>query len=125
MIERIAERTADKLIGYEYIDCSKREEYVYAMVMCMESWISILSIVLIGMLFRVLVPTIFFLVFFLAIKRRSNGYHAKTFQSCYLFSISVFLFFVAVLSPAMQCELYVTYVLFILSAIVILTIGAV
>uniref|UniRef100_UPI0040567043 accessory gene regulator B family protein n=1 Tax=Agathobacter sp. TaxID=2021311 RepID=UPI0040567043 len=47
------------------------------------------------------------------------------FQSCYLFSISVFLFFVAVLSPAMQCELYVTYVLFILSAIVILTIGAV
>ena len=92
MIERIAERTADKLIG---------------------------------MLFHVLVPTIFFLVFFLAVKRRSNGYHAKTFQSCYLFSISIFLFFVAVLSPAMQRGLYVTYVSFILSAIVILTIGAV
>lgn len=125
MIEKIAERIADKLIGYEYIDCNKREDYVYAMIMSMESWISIFSIVLIGMLFHVLVPTIFFLIFFLAIKRRSNGYHAETFQSCYLFSISVFLFFVAVLSPAMQHGLYVTYVLFILSAIMILTIGAV
>lgn len=54
------------------------------------------SIIVISLMFHKLLPTIFFLVFFLELRKRTGGYHLDKFYRCYLASIVSYLVIVII-----------------------------
>lgn len=125
MIENFAGAVTGKLIKYKYIVAEQKEDYVYALVMTMETWISLTAIILIGICLRVFIPTLFFLVCLFAIKKRSGGFHAKKFGICFLVTVSTYIGFVIFLMPIMEKEIKVTYIVLAIAMVVLEMIGAV
>jgi accessory gene regulator B len=65
------------------------------------------------------------LVFLFGIKRRSGGYHAATYGSCYLSTIGIYVGFVLVLAPFLEQHRLLTGWLLLGSVVVLEWIGAV
>lgn len=57
----------------------------------MEKFITIGTILLISVLIEKLVPTAFFLLFFLSLRKRTGGYHMNTFFQCYLGTVVTYM----------------------------------
>lgn len=83
MVECFVEKIADKLIQYNYIEITQRDSYVYVMLMSFETWILLSIIMLISVWIQEIIPTIFFLIFLFAIKKRSGGFHAESYRTCF------------------------------------------
>ena len=90
MVEKIVSKLVRELIGNEIIDISQKEEYEYAIICQLESFITIGSIVLISLLFDNLIPTVCFLTFFLSLRKRTGGYHLDSFIGCYMGTMCVY-----------------------------------
>ena len=60
------------------------EQYTYALLTLTESFIAVATILLLGMLFGKMIPTICFLFFFLSLRKHTGGYHLNKFWQCYL-----------------------------------------
>ena len=84
MIEKMAMGLVDQMAEEKMIDKEAEEYYVYTLVSLMEKFITIGTILLISVLIEKLVPTAFFLLFFLSLRKRTGGYHMNTFFQCYL-----------------------------------------
>lgn len=76
----------ERLIAQE-----QREDYVYAMVTSIEKVISIGTILIISILARKFIPSLFFLVCFYELRKRTGGHHAKTFFTCYIETIVTYI----------------------------------
>lgn len=70
--------------------------YVYVFICWIEKFITVGSIIVISLMFHKLLPTIFFLVFFLELRKRTGGYHLDKFYRCYLASIVSYLVIVII-----------------------------
>ncbi len=125
MIENFAETVIGKLIEYKYITATQKEDYVYALIMTMETWISLTAIMLVGICLQVFMPTLFFLVCLFAIKKRSGGFHAKKFGICFFATVSTYIGFVIFLMPIMEKEINMTYIVLAIAMVVLEIIGAV
>lgn len=79
MIEKMAMGLVDQMAEEKMIDKEAEEYYVYTLVSLMEKFITIGTILLISVLIEKLVPTAFFLLFFLSLRKRTGGYHMNTF----------------------------------------------
>ena len=78
------------------IDKDMEERYVYVFICWIEKFITIGSIILISLVFHKLLPTIFFLVFFLELRKRTGGYHLNQFYKCYLATVVSYLVIVII-----------------------------
>ncbi len=125
MVECFVEKIADKLIQYNYIETTQRDSYVYAMLMSFETWIVLSIIMLISVWFQEIIPTIFFLIFLFAIKKRSGGFHADSYKVCFLLTILIYVGFVCFLLPHMVDKMEITYVMLGVSIFILEVIGAV
>lgn len=90
MIERIVSKLVKELIANEMIDVNQKEEYEYAMICQLETFVTIGSIILISLLSNNLFPTICFLVSFLSLRKRTGGYHLDSFVGCYIGTVCVY-----------------------------------
>lgn len=79
MIEKMAMGLVDQMAEEKMIDKEAEEYYVYTLVSLMEKFITIGTILLISVLIEKLVPTAFFLLFFLSLRKRTGGYYMNTF----------------------------------------------
>lgn len=75
---------------------------MYIITMLIEKWITMVSIMLIAVCFRVIIPTLFFLFFLSAIKKRCGGFHANSFKSCFFLTIIIYITFILFLAPIME-----------------------
>ena len=57
----------------------------------MEKFITIGTIILISIAVQKFLPTLFFLIFFLGLRKRTGGYHFDKFYQCYLASVLSYL----------------------------------
>ena len=72
------------------------------------------SIIVISLAFHKLFPTIFFLVFFLELRKRTGGYHLDKFYICYLATVVSYLVIVIISARLSEdCLLYTSYHLYI------------
>lgn len=78
------------------IDKEMEARYVYVFICWIEKFITVGSIIVISLMFHKLLPTIFFLVFFLELRKRTGGYHLDKFYRCYLASIVSYLVIVII-----------------------------
>lgn len=84
MMENQINRIVKNMIREQMIEETEKENYIYTITCLTESVMVIASILLISFFLDNMIPTIGFLVFFFSLRKRTGGYHAKTFFRCYL-----------------------------------------
>lgn len=96
MIEKLANDLIDQMTETKLIDKNMEERYIYVFICWVEKFVTVGSIILIGLAFRKLFQTIFFLLFFLELRKRTGGYHLDRFYKCYLATIVSYLVIVII-----------------------------
>ena len=91
MIEKIAIDLVDQMTETKLIHKDMAERYIYVAICWMEKFITIGTIILISIAVQKFLPTLFFLIFFLGLRKRTGGYHLDKFNQCYLASILSYL----------------------------------
>lgn len=91
MIEKIAIDLVAQMTEAELIHKDMEERYVYVSICWLEKLITIGTIVVISMVFQKILPTLFFLTFFLELRKRTGGYHLNKFYQCYLATVVSYL----------------------------------
>ncbi len=91
MIEKIAIDLVDQMTETKLIHKDMAERYIYVAICWMEKFITIGTIILISIAVERFLPTLFFLLFFLGLRKRTGGYHLDKFYQCYLASVLSYL----------------------------------
>ncbi len=91
MIEKIAIDLVDQMTETKLIHKDMAERYIYVAICWMEKFITIGTIILISIAVEKFLPTLFFLLFFLGLRKRTGGYHLDKFHQCYLASVLSYL----------------------------------
>lgn len=124
MIEKMAFVIVSQMGEAKLISQDMKEYYIYALITMIERWITVGTIIVIGLFCKQFIPTLFFLGFFLSIRGRTGGYHADTFLGCYFGTILTYLIILRV-CPILEEYSVVMYGLVLISVIVILYFGTV
>ena len=124
MIEKMADDFIGQMAGERLIDERHKEHYVYAFISLVEKLLTIGTILGIGLWMKVFVPTVFFLIFFLELRKRTGGFHFKCFYQCYLATIITY-FMIVICSPIFTRHLKLLFGIFLLAVCVIYFIGTV
>lgn len=96
MVDKIALKIVTQMVEDNLIQKDMEERYRYVAVCWIEKLITIGTIVLISVAIKKVLPTIFFLLFFLELRKRTGGYHLKKFYECYFATIGSYLMIVIV-----------------------------
>lgn len=91
MIEKIAIDLVDQMTETKLIHKDMAERYIYVAICWMEKFITIGTIILISIAVERFLPTLFFLLFFWGLRKRTGGYHLDKFYQCYLASVLSYL----------------------------------
>ena len=124
MVERIANAIVDQMENENLLYSEMKEHYLYALITTIEKWLTIISILCIGVIFKQVVPLMLFLVFFLSLRKRTGGFHADSFLQCYLGTMVISVAIIHV-CPILVNHMYVIYVLLACSVLVTSIIGTV
>lgn len=124
MVDKLVQYLIDGMIDKDIIEKKQKENYEYALICQIESFITIGTIVLLAVVIHRLMPTIFFLVFFLGLRRRIGGFHLDSYGKCYIGTIGVYLF-VVFLSGILVEQPILMATLFILASLAIVLLGTV
>lgn len=88
MVEKIATDFIELMVQNKIIDKEVEDMYIYTFICFLEKFITIASVVLMSLINHTLLPTIFFIVFFFELRKRTGGYHLDKFYKCYLATIA-------------------------------------
>lgn len=91
MVERLATNLIAQMLENKLIDKEMADRYIYTFICFVEKFITIGSIILISLITRNLPPTIFFLIFFFELRKRTGGYHLDKFYKCYFATVAIYL----------------------------------
>lgn len=123
MVYLVASKVVNALIESKLITKCQKEEYEYAFVCEIESFIVIGSIIIISIILQNFIQTVFFLIYFLSLRKRAGGYHSNSFVGCYIGTISIYLT-VYVVAKEIGNNMYL-YMLSAIAFIAVTIIGAV
>lgn len=101
MIENMVLKLVNQMEMEKIISKSSCEYYEYALIGMVEHAITVGTMLLLGLIFRQLLPTICFVVFFLSLRKRTGGFHANKFWQCYLGTVLTYI--VVMLVVPMLC----------------------
>lgn len=124
MIEKMVLNLVSQMETKKMIDEADREHYKYALITMTEHTITVGTMLLIGLVFHQLMPTICFLVFFLSLRKRTGGYHADKFWQCYLLTIITYIGVVQAASMLSKNP-QIMYILLLLAVLIVEVIGTV
>lgn len=86
-MDSISKKFIKFFIDNNIIKSEDRELYEYALNITISAVIHILTIIVLGMIFGLVVESIIFYLCFIAIRKFAGGYHAETAGRCYFFSV--------------------------------------
>ena len=124
MITKAVEYLVDQLIKNELIEGIQRDEYLYSLECFIEGILTTGSLLILGICFGKLIPTIVFLIFFFSLRRRTGGFHLDTFGGCYIGTLVLYV----IISASAKCIMSEPVLLAILTVcafVSILVIGTV
>jgi accessory gene regulator B len=101
MIENMVLKLVNQMEMEKIISKSSCEYYEYALIGMVEHAITVGTMLLLGLIFRQLLPTICFIVFFLSLRKQTGGFHANKFWQCYLGTVITYI--VVMLVAPMLC----------------------
>ncbi len=98
MVEKIAVGLVGQMTEAKLIHKDMAERYIYVSICWMEKFITLGTMILISIVVQKFLPTLFFLIFFLELRKRTGGYHLNKFYQCYLATVASYLIILAVSS---------------------------
>mgnify|MGYP002701938211 CR=1 FL=1 len=125
VVEQVVKGLVDRMAVLGLIRQDQEQAYVYVIQLALEKTISVGILLVLGICYRVLVPTMLFLLALFAVKRRSGGFHARSYAGCLAGTLVVYILFVKCLAGILADHMQMTCILFLLSALTAGIIGAV
>ena len=124
MVELTARYFVDKLIAEKLIEKKIRDWYIYSYIRLVETLICMGTFLFLAILLDKVIPTLLFVTFFYALRRRTGGFHCKDFLHCYIAS-DVMLVVIMQLEPYLSRYLVLEGIGVAVSSGVIFAIGTV
>lgn len=124
MVEEVVLNLVNQMEAKKMIEESSREYYEYALVIMAERIIAVGTMLIIGMIFKQVLQTVAFLIFFLSLRKRTGGYHADKFWQCYLLTIMSYIGAVQMASVLSENP-HIMYALLLLAVLVVEVVGTV
>lgn len=92
MLERIVRKLVNLLQKNGLVSLEEYEEFSYVLLGNAESLLVIISILLIGIIIGQGMPTVSFLIYFFALRRKTGGYHLNSYCKCYICTVCLYVF---------------------------------
>lgn len=124
MIENMVLKLVNQMEMEKIINKSSCEYYQYALIGIVEHAITVGTMLLLGLIFRQLLPTICFVVFFLSLRKRTGGFHANKFWQCYLETAIVYIAIIQSV-PILCRNQDVMYAMLFLAIVLICIVGTI
>lgn len=86
-MDSVSKKCIEFFVANDIIKNEDKELYQYALSITISAVIHILTIIVLGIIFGLVVESIVFYMCFIAIRKFAGGYHAKTAGRCYFFSV--------------------------------------
>lgn len=125
MAEYLADLWVKTLLENGRIEEKDRAIYHYSVEVLIEKIMGMSLIILLSIWFGVLGETVLFLLFFSAVRRHAGGFHAETFEMCFLGTIGIYVVYAKLIYSFLAKHMNINIALTIIAWIVILVIGAV
>ena len=122
MVKNIVNAIVEQMEKENLLNIEMKEYFTYSIAMIIEKWITIISVLFVGEIFKQVVQMMLFLFFFLLLRKRTGGYHASSFLHCYIETIIIVVIHMCLISVR---YMMVIYLLVICSVLVISFIGTV
>ena len=91
MVEKMANNFIGQMVENKIINKEMADMYIYTFICFVEKFVTIGSIVIISLITNNLLPTLFFLIFFFELRKRTGGYHLDSFYMCYFATVAIYL----------------------------------
>ena len=124
MIENMVLKLVNQMEMEKIISKSSCEYYEYALIGMVEHAVTVGTMLLLGLIFRQLLPTICFVVFFLSLRKRTGGFHANKFWQCYLETVIVYIAIIQSV-PILCRNQDVMYAMLFLAIVLICIVGTI
>ncbi len=124
MIERIASNIVEQLLKEHLIDEEQSMYCEYAIVLLVEHFITVGTILMLSLIFDVFFPTVLFLAFFLTLRNHTGGFHCDTFIECYVLTVTGYILVVGMV-PVLVRHSYVDFIIFVVAIIEIIGMGTI
>lgn len=115
---------ANFLVKNQVIEEERKEIYTYGLNQLIVYFYNLITIIVIGLLFKMLWQAMAFTLFYMIIRPYAGGYHARTPKMCYFLSLIVMIA-VLVSIKIMPFSVIVYLLMYIFSSIVILKLSPV
>lgn len=102
MTERIAFSIVEQLLKEQLIDEEQSMYCAYAIILIIEHFITVGTVLILSLVFGVFFPTVLFLAFFLTLRNHTGGFHCDTFMKCYVLTVVVYILIVMMVPVFMQ-----------------------
>ncbi len=119
MLRNLAEKSTLMLLKSGVIQTNKQKIYIYGFELFLSTLFCILSILTFGLVFRVFQLTVIFLLFFIPIRIVAGGYHAKSYESCFILTNLIAMF--AVILSELLSQIPLEWIKYILYALVFIS----
>lgn len=124
MYEQLSKRITAILIRNNIVSEKEKEIYIYSFQIILSSFVSSLFIIIWSLLFKQIFNTIIFFCGFFLCRKFSGGYHAKSQVVCFLFTQTLFISYLSLITFTNILESKFSFVLITLfTNIIILTIA--
>lgn len=80
MVKNIVNAIVEQMEKENLLNIEMKEYFTYSIAMIIEKWITIISVLFVGGIFKQFVQMMLFLFFFLLLRKRTGGYHASSFH---------------------------------------------
>lgn len=122
MYEQLSKKITDILIRNKIISEKEKEIYIYSFQIILSSFVSTLFIIIWSLLFKQIFNTIIFFIGFFLCRKFSGGYHAKSSLGCFIFTQTLFISYLSLISFTNILESKLAFILITLfTNIIILT----
>lgn len=99
MVHNLAERITDWLIKNGTISEQSRESYVYGVEVSIERFTTYAVLLILSIVLEIFIPSILFILFFVALRGYAGGFHVKTFWGCFISTIVLYLVYSKLIAP--------------------------
>ncbi len=124
MLERLSEKFTKKLIQAEIISNEDTDVYVYGFFQTVMMIINIVTTLILGILFQLLIPCILLNFAYIPIRINAGGYHASSPIKCYINSTIIIAVLLSIIKWV-PIPNFVAIIILIASSIVILILAPV
>ena len=123
MTEYIANMLTKNMYMDGLIKESEESIYSYSIQLIVEKIIGFSAIYMIALFQGYFFETVLFTISLSSLRKCTGGYHANSFRSCFIGTVSIYLIYIKLIYPYLLNNMKINMIIFLVSAMVIFVLG--